>query len=70
MCSSDLSVFFYIGEELVNNVVLISVVKQSDSVICMYTFFFLFFSIMVYPRTLNIVPCAIQQDHVVYPFYM
>ena len=35
-----------------------------------YTFFFIFFSIMVYYRTLNIVPCAIQQDLVVYPFYI
>ena len=28
----------------------------------------LYFSIMVYHRILNIVPCAIEQDLVVYPF--
>ena len=36
----------------------------------LYTFFFIFFSIMVYHRILNIVPCAIQEDFVVYPFYI
>ena len=40
------------------NVVLISVVQPSDSVIHIYTFFFIFFSIMVYHRMLNIVPCS------------
>ena len=59
---------FYIGIYLVNNVVLIFAVQQSDSVIHMYTFFFIFFSIMVYHRILNIFPCAIQWDLVVYPF--
>ena len=34
------------------------------------TFSFIFFSIMVYHRILNIVPCAIQYDLVVYPFYI
>ena len=38
--------------------------------IYIYTFFFIFFSIIVYHRILNIVPCAIQQDFVVYPFYV
>ena len=47
--------------------ILISAVQQSDSVIHRYTFFFIFFSIMVYPRILNIAPCAIQEDLVVYP---
>ena len=41
-------------------VVLISAVQQSDSVIHIYTFFFMFFSIMAYHRILNIIPCAIQ----------
>ena len=27
-----------------------------------YTYFFIFFSIMVYYRILNIIPCAIQWD--------
>ena len=44
---------------LIYNVVSISTVEQSDSVIHVYTFFFIFFSIMVYHRILNIVPCAI-----------
>ena len=38
---------------------LISAVQQSDSVIHMHTFFFIFFSIMVYHRIFNIVPCAV-----------
>ena len=46
------------------NVVLISAVQQSDSVLYIYIyidiFFFIFSSIMVYHRILNIVPCAIQ----------
>jgi len=37
-----------------------SAVTTSDSVIHIHTFLFIFFSIMVYPRILNIVPCAIQ----------
>ena len=40
--------------------VLISVVQQTDSDIHIYTFFFIFFSFMVYHRILNIVPCAIH----------
>ena len=56
---------------LIHNVVLISVVQQSDSVIhIQYPFFFIFFSVMVYPGILNIVPGAIQHDFVVYPFYL
>ena len=31
-----------------------------------YIFFFIFFSIMVYYRILNIAPCALQYDLVVY----
>ena len=46
---------------MIYNVVLITAVQQSDSVIRMYTFFlYIFFSIMVYHRILNIVLCAIQ----------
>ena len=40
--------------------VLISAVWQSDSGIHLHTFSFISFSIMVYYRILNIVPCAIQ----------
>ena len=46
---------------------LISAIQKSGSIIHIYTFFFIFFSIMVYHRILNIVPCAIQQDLVGYP---
>ena len=35
-----------------------------------HTFFFMFFSIMIYYRMLNIVPCALQEDLVVHPSYM
>ena len=53
---------YFIEVWLIYNVVLISAVQQSDSVIhiYIYTFFFIFFSMMVYHRILNIVPCAIQ----------
>ena len=63
--------FILIGVELMYNVVLISAVQQSDSVIHIYAFFLeIFFSILVYRRILNKVPCAIQSDLVVYPFYI
>ena len=46
---------------MIYNVVAISAIQQSDSVIHIYTFFFkIFFSIMVDHRILNIVPYAIQ----------
>ena len=36
-----------------------------------YIFFYIYiFSIMVYYRTWNIAPCAIQQDLDVHPFYI
>ena len=38
------------------NVVLISAVQKSDSVIHIHPFFFIFFSIMVDHRLLNMVP--------------
>ena len=34
-----------------------------------YVFFFIFFPIMVCHRILNIIPCVIQYDLVVYPFF-
>ena len=49
-----------------HTVVLISAVQHNDLVTLIYTFFFILFSIMVYHRILNIVPCAVQQDLVVY----
>ena len=44
-----------------------SAVQQSDSVIHA-SIFFIFFCIMVHPRILNIVPCALW-GFVVHPFY-
>ena len=38
---------------------LISAVQQSDSVTYMHTFFFIFFSTMVYHRVFSIVLCAV-----------
>ena len=52
--------FFFIEVSSIYNVVLISAVQQNDSVIHIHTFFLIFFSIMVYHRILNIVPCALQ----------
>ena len=49
---------------------LISGVQQNDSFIHACTFFFTLFSILVYGQILNIVPCAIQNDLLVYPFYI
>ena len=44
--------------QLIYNIVLISAIQKSDSVLHIY--FFKFFSIMIYYMILNIVPCAIQ----------
>ena len=56
--------------QLIYKVVLIFV-QQSASAVHIYIHSFLiFFSIMVYHRILNIVPCAIQQGRVVYPSYV
>ena len=58
------------------NVVLVSYVQQSDSVIHIHThthihvFFFRFFSLIGYYKTLNIVPCVIRQVPVAYLFYI
>ena len=65
LCSIYLFIFMKV--ELIYNVVLISGVQQSDSVIRVYIFFFILFSIMVFPfGILNIVLCATHQDLVVY----
>ena len=60
--------FNFIEVQLIYSVVLISAVQQDDSVIHTYTFFFILFSIMAYPRIWNIVLCATQQNLVVFPF--
>ena len=51
---------------MIDNVVLVSIVCQSDSFIYTLYIYILFhiFSIMVYYRILNIVPCAIQYIHI------
>ena len=50
--------FFLMEVELIYHVVLVSGIKQSDSVI--YIYFFRLFSIIGYYKILNVVPCAIQ----------
>ena len=47
---SETALKIFYGTQLIYNVVLISAVLQSDSVICISTFFFRFFSIVVYHR--------------------
>ena len=51
-----------INVQLIYNVVPISAVQQSDSVIHIHIdiLFFILLSIMVYPRTLDTVPWAVQ----------
>ena len=51
---------YFIEVWLIYNVLLISVVKHSDSVIHIYLFFFIFLSVMVCYMILTIVPCVIQ----------
>ena len=56
---------------MIYNVALISRAQQSDSVICVCVcIHFIFFSCMIYPRMLRIVPCSLQRELVSYPFYM
>ena len=53
---------FFIKVQLINDVVLVSGVQQSDSVIYIYIyiFFFRFFSLIGYYKILTIVPSVIQ----------
>ena len=44
------------------NILLVSVVQNSNSVKHIHTFSFIFFPIIIYHRILNIVSCAIQQN--------
>ena len=60
---------FFTEEQLNYNVVLITAMQQSDSVTHVYILFHIF-SIMVYHRILNTVPCAIQQGLVIHLFYI
>ena len=45
---------------LIYNFVLIPAVQYRDSALYMYTFFSIFFSIVIYLKTVNIIPCALQ----------
>ena len=54
---------------LISNIVLIFAVQESGSIIHMCIFLILFHCDF-HHRILNIVPCVIQQDLVVYPFYI
>ena len=45
---------------MVYNVVLISAVQPRDSLVHIHMFFFIFFSVVVYNRVLNVVSCAVQ----------
>ena len=58
--------FLKIEVQLLHNIVLVFSIQQSDSVL----YIFMFLSIMIYYRMLNILPCALQQDLVVYPFIL
>ena len=46
--------------QLIYSVVKVSPGQHSDSVTQICTFFLMFFSIMAYPRRVNVVLCAIQ----------
>jgi len=51
---------------------LVSAVQQSKSVTDRYRYklLFILFSTVVYQRALNMVPCSIQYDLIVYPSYV
>ena len=53
------SFVFKIEVWLIYNVVLVAGIQQSDSIIYLYIIFFRLFSIIVYYKMLNTVPCAI-----------
>ena len=53
MCVCVFNLTYFIQVYLIYSVVLISAVQKSDSV----THFFILFSIMIYHRILNIIPC-------------
>ena len=57
--SDTLFLVYFIEVELIYDVLIL--LYNSDSVLHIYPFFFIFFSIMVNHRILNIVPCAITE---------
>ena len=60
----------FIDIQLIYSVMPISAIQQRDSVIHIHSFLKTFFSIIVHHEILSIVPCATQQEFVVYPSYM
>ena len=66
--------FLFVEVELVYNVMLVFTAQKIDSVIHVYTFFFIFFSVMVHQGMLvshrNTVPSAMQEDLVFHPPYV
>ena len=66
--------FIFVEVGLIYNVTLVPTAQQIDSVIPVYAFFVIFFSIMAHHRILvyhrNIVPCDIQEDLVFNPSYI
>lgn len=55
--------------QLIYSVALVSGVQPSDSVICIYTFFFRFFSSIVYYKILSIFSSAVRRTFFVYFIY-
>ena len=60
--------FFYFFIRVDLHCLSISAVQQRDLVIHLATLFLMLSFIMFHHRWLDIVPCAIQQDFIVYPF--
>ena len=60
VCLTHFIYNFFLLTLLIYNVVFISDVQKSDSVTYMCMFFFVFFSIIVYHRILNVVTCSVQ----------
>ena len=60
----------FIKVSLIYNVVPISAVQQSDPAV--HAFFFSYYlpSSMFYPKRLDTVPCAVQEDLIAYPSQM
>ena len=66
---SNLYFLFYVGIQLVYNVVLVSSVQQSESVICIFILFRLLSRIDYY-IILSRIPCAVHQVLVDFLFYI
>ena len=80
------TVLFLIEIQMIQSVILVSGILQSDSIytniykyipICIFffrffstIFFFRFFSTIIYYKILNVIPYAVEQDLIVYLFYI